>query len=246
MNRTQIEHEHWIERYLAGRLSETETRRFEAYWIEHPELIRDIEAGARLKSGLAGLRESGELAALLRPPWWAGRLRLLALAASVAVVAIGAALWNGGRDAAGALLAAAPSALNPFAGAPLARGHVQTIMRLRSAAAVDAVVVLPDSPQALELRVLPDVDVDAPPGAAGRAPRAYAITLLREDRAAGRDAAARAAPVLADADGFASVYVDSRLLAPGRYLLLIRPAGDAAGPRETRFRIDVRRGEPSA
>ena len=66
MNRIEIDNDHLIERYLDGRLSETESRRFEAYWIENPDLIRDLERGARLKSGLAGLRESGELPSLMR------------------------------------------------------------------------------------------------------------------------------------------------------------------------------------
>ena len=57
MNRIEIDNDHLIERYLDGRLSETESRRFEAYWIENPDLIRDLERGARLKSGLAGLRD---------------------------------------------------------------------------------------------------------------------------------------------------------------------------------------------
>jgi hypothetical protein len=247
MNRTEIEQGHWVERYLAGRLSETETRRFEAYWIEHPALISDLEAGSRLKSGLAGLRERGELAGLLRPSWWSGRLRLLALAASVAVVAVGAALWVGGRDTAGALLAATPSALSPFEGSPLARGRVQTIMRLRSATSFDAVITLPDSPQAIELRVLPDVDAAAPSAeSSDGARRGYAITLVREDDAPGVGPAPRAEPVLADAEGFASIYVDSRRLAPGRYQLQIQPVGAADGAHDSRFRIDVRRGDPQA
>ena len=63
MNRIEINSDHWVERYLAGRLSDPEARRLEAYWIENPELIDDMERGARLKAGLADLHERRELEA---------------------------------------------------------------------------------------------------------------------------------------------------------------------------------------
>ena len=64
MNRIDIERDHWVERYLAGRLSDAEQRRFEAYWAENPGLVRDLEASAQLQSGLAMLRERGVAATL--------------------------------------------------------------------------------------------------------------------------------------------------------------------------------------
>lgn len=244
MNRTEIDSDHWVERYLAGRLTETESRRFEAYWIEHPDLIRDLERSARLKSGLAGLRDSGELPSLMHASWWPGRFRLLVLAASVAVVTIGAALWNGSRGAAGVMLAATPAALPGFEGAMLPRGSVHAILRLRRASAVDAVVALPAAPQALELRVLPELDAGAAPSVgAARDTRAYTATLTPEDGAAGAPGPWRATDLAAGADGFVSLFVDSRALAPGRYRLRLEPAGaDAAGPG---FVIDVRGGAPT-
>jgi hypothetical protein len=244
MNRIEIDSNHWVERYLAGRLTETESRRFEAYWIENPDLIRDLERGARLKAGLAALRESGELRSAMRTSWWPGRLRLLVLAASVAVVAIGAALWNGSRDSAGAMLAATPSALPTFAGARLPRGSVHAIMRLRSAAATDAVVILPDSPQALELRVLPELDAAGPADGAVDT-RGYVASLTRDTGDGGAPRTLRVGNLSAAADGFVSVFVDSRALPPARYRLRLHPAGtglQAAGPG---FLIDVRASGPA-
>jgi hypothetical protein len=245
MNRTEIDSDHWVERYLAGRLSETESRRFEAYWIENPDLIRDLERGARLKSGLAEMRECGELPALMRASWWPGRFRLLVLAASVAVVAIGAALWNGSRGVAGVMLAATPAALPGLDGGLLPRGSAQSILRLRRAASVDAVVALPTTPQALELRVLPELDADAAPALDGaRDTRAYTATLATEGDAGGAPGLHRVDNLFAAADGFVSLFVDSRTLAPGRYRLRLEPAGSAAEAAGTGFLIDVRADAP--
>jgi hypothetical protein len=239
MNRIEIDNGHWVERYLAGRLSETESRRFEAYWIENPELIRDLERGARLKSGLAEMRESGELPSMMRATGWPGRFRLLVLAASVAVVAIGAALWNGSRGPAGPMLASTPAALPRLAGAVLPHGSVHSILRLRRASTVDAVVTLPASPQALQLRVLPELDAAAAVDGA----QAYTATLSREDDAGGATAPLRVANLGAAADGFVSLFVDSRALPPGRYRLRLEPSG--AGTAGPGFLIDVRTGAPT-
>lgn len=241
MNRIEIDSGHWVERYLAGGLSEAEARGFEAYWIEHPEILRDLEQGAQMMSGLAGLRANGQLGSLLRTSWWSGRMRLLVLAASLAVLTIGVSLWNGARGDAGALLAAAPASLPGLKGSVLPRGSVHTLMRLRSAASVDAVVTLPESPRALEVRVLPELALDAPLVDGDKVrPQPYALTLVRADAAGADHAVSRAGPLFAAADGFVTVFVDSRTLPPARYRLRLDPVGAAeAGPG---FVIDVRSG----
>lgn len=241
MNRIEIDSDHWVERYLAGGLSETEARRFEAYWIEHPEILRDIEQGAQMMSGLAGLRANGQLGSLLRTSWWSGRMRLLVLAASLAVVTIGVSLWNATRSDVGALLASAPTSLPDLKGSVLPRGSVHTIMRLRSAATVDAVVTLPDSPAALELRVLPELAMDAPKADRGNIePQPFALTLTGEDNAEPAPPVTRAGPLFAAADGFVTVFIDSRTLRPARYRLRLDPVG--AAQDSPGFVIDVRRG----
>ncbi len=244
MNRIEIENDHWVERYLAGRLSESEARRFEAYWIENPDLIRDLERGAQLKSGLAALSERRQLDALVRSSWWPGGLRLLVLAASVAFVAIGTVLWNGAREGAGTLLAAAPSALPDLAGAALPRGAVLSIMRLRSSASVDAVVTLPDSPRALELRILPELAPDAPLPAPGGSPL-YSLSLTQEDPQGEPTSTSRIEGLVAARDGFVTVFVDSRTLRPARYRLRLESAGVQSAVAGSGFVLDVRSGNPT-
>jgi hypothetical protein len=89
MDARQIAERQIIERYLAGALSEEDAQAFEAYVEAHPEMIREIETIARMKSGLTTLQKRGELAVLLKPaaPAWYRRPAIVAtLAASVAAV----------------------------------------------------------------------------------------------------------------------------------------------------------------
>ncbi|MEO1037035.1 MAG: hypothetical protein AAFX44_15880 [Pseudomonadota bacterium] len=62
MDREQVIQENWVDRYLLGQLSETETDRFEQYYLECPETQDDIENTQRLIDGFAG----SALAALAR------------------------------------------------------------------------------------------------------------------------------------------------------------------------------------
>ena len=88
MDRQYIDDHHIIARYLADRLPEPERDAFEAYYLEHPDLLREIEAAARFKSGLAQLRDSGELGALLEATPWYARWRYLAIAAAAILVIV--------------------------------------------------------------------------------------------------------------------------------------------------------------
>jgi hypothetical protein len=239
MNRAEIEREDWVERYLAGRLSDAEVRRFEAYWVENPDLIRDIEAAARMKSGLALLRESGELAGLMRTSWWSGRMRLLVLAACAVLMVAGLATWRSAQSVPGVLLAASAAALPGLDGAALPRGGVVTVMRVRSATAVDALIERPALPRALELRVLPDAAPEAAT-AGGAEAGLYELSLVEVDASGadlGRAVTSRAA---VDAEGFVSVFVDSRTLHAARYRLRLVPLDGAAGAAATGFLVDVR------
>ncbi len=58
MDRKQIEDEHIVARYLADQLSPAEAEAFEAYYTQHPSMVREIEYALRLKEGLATLRGS--------------------------------------------------------------------------------------------------------------------------------------------------------------------------------------------
>lgn len=90
MDAKQIAERQIIVQYLSGRLSEEDAQAFEAYVEAHPEMIREIETIARMKSGLVTLKRRGELAALISPAgpaWYRRPVIVAALAASVAAVA---------------------------------------------------------------------------------------------------------------------------------------------------------------
>mgnify|MGYP003577986533 CR=1 FL=1 len=48
-------------RYLAGQLSPAELQAYEQHLLENPDAVRELEATARMKVGLASLRDSGKL-----------------------------------------------------------------------------------------------------------------------------------------------------------------------------------------
>jgi hypothetical protein len=229
MNVADADRDVLMARYLAGRLSDDEAERFEAYWAQHPELTRDLEASARLAAGLRELRQRGELTTAVRGAWWARPLALLSIAAGVTAVAAGAVAWLLSARAPEIPLGAAVASLPRYAAGQLPVGETYSLLRLRSAARADAVLELPAEPRAIALRVLPERA-----SADGR----YRVELARE----GAADAGLAADLRAADDGFVDVYVDSRALAPGRYRLAVVPAdGVASGV----FLLDVRAGPAS-
>lgn len=228
---TDVERDDWIARYLAGKLSDAESARFEAYWAAHPEIIRDLEATARLKAGLGDLRLRGDLGGVVRDRWWSRRLSLLAMAATVAAVAAGVVAWHMATHAGLVPVAPTIAALAPHASNPLAKGATYSLLRLRSSELADATIYLPAQPQAIELRVLPE-------SAAVDDRYVVRFAPLAADDTAGRESVT--APIPADADGFVTVYVDSRELEVGRYRLRVQPSG-AAGPGDaSEFHVSVR------
>ena len=47
-------------------LTDDEREAFEAYYLEHPDVVPELEAAARFKVGLMKLRDTGELSKLLQ------------------------------------------------------------------------------------------------------------------------------------------------------------------------------------
>lgn len=204
MNRQYIEAQHVLTRYLAGQLSEAEREAFETYYVEHPQVLQELELAAKLKLGLALMEDSGELAAAPR------RYRLPGLAAAALVlVVIAAAIWFA-RPGPAPVLAASLSSLAQFRDARLTTAATYTIERTRSRG-FDARFELPIESRALRLRVLPEHPSSSTYGLrlnvlpAGAAPRE--IATVRGLRA--------------DADGMVSAYLDSRRLAPGGYEIIL-------------------------
>lgn len=97
-------------------------------------------------------------------------------------------------------------------------------MTLRSAAANDVAVVQPATPTLLHWRLLAD---------GGATAARYEVTLRQLDAEPNRAATLALAPA---EDGFLDLYLDSRSLTGGRYVLAVSADGVAAGE----FRIVVR------
>ncbi|HKU15749.1 MAG TPA: hypothetical protein VJQ52_15235 [Steroidobacteraceae bacterium] len=233
MDRKYIEDRHIVARYLAGQLSDPERQSFEAYYLAHPDVVQDLEAVARLKVGLMRLEESGELGTLIAAPRRAPR-NYYFLAAAAAVVAAVAVLFLYLRESPQRpMLAASAGGLVDRSGASLPVTATHLLMRTRSAASYDTEIAVGDSPQAIELRVLPEVEAQPPryhvelaSAVAGSKPRVVAAV---GDLAPGED-------------GFVPVYLDASGLKPGTYVLTI--AGEAGSSASSEFVIDLQRAGP--
>jgi len=217
------------QRYLAGQLSPAEQEAYEQYFIHNPDAVRELEATARLKVGLANLRDSGRLDSLLQAaPSTSGRAAFLAIAASVAAIAIGVGLWRDVRVPEGAVLATAATRLVDSSGQALARGAVYAVMRTR-ATVYDAVITLPAQPQALELRVLPEWSAPA-----------YEVALFQTGPSGAIVEVATVSDLQLRQDGFVNLYVDSSKLEPGLYLLGLTASQSQASEISTSsFRLKV-------
>jgi len=213
-------------RYLADQLTEAECAEYEAGFAQNPDTVAEIEATARLKIGLHRLRESGELGELIAAgnPSGPGRTFILALAASIAAVALGIAIWLPRSGAPGAVpvLASAATAFKDRGGHSLAVVSTTPLFRTR-AESYDAVIELPATRGAIKLRVLPSA---TPPAAVYDA----SLSRMRADDSPERIVSVTNLKPSSD-DGFIDLYADSALLAPGRYRLILTPhaAGAASG-----------------
>lgn len=83
LDRKYIDDHDVIERYLADQLSEPEREGFEAYFMEHPEVVHELNRTARFKSALLDLHDAGRLQPLLAPRSSRTRALLLTLIAII-------------------------------------------------------------------------------------------------------------------------------------------------------------------
>jgi hypothetical protein len=211
MDRNYIDNHHVVARYLADQLSEDELRKFEDYLVGDPAIVKEVEAAARLKAGLHKLDKSGELPTLLKPSAWFRDTRLLAMAASITVVAVGVTLWFGGRAFESPKLVASLNALVDQAGKPLLIANSYAILRTRGIA-YDAEIELPASPQAIELRVLPEIEAQ---------PARYRVAIARIADDDSLTSVSTVQGLVPADDGFVALYFDSTKLTRGRYQLTI-------------------------
>src|SRR5262245_39148587 len=211
-------------RYLAGQLTEPERAAFEADLESDAATLNELEATARLKVGLARLRENGELDALLRPTS-TFRQVLIGLAATVTIAVIAISFIAGyvRQSTSLPMLAATPASFVDAQGRALPVAATVAVFTKR-AAEYDALVELPADRKVIALRALPQ---------AGASAGHYRVSLGRL-RADGVMEHSESVMELTPADdGFVTVYVDTARLAPGRYRMALAPSDANADPITT-------------
>jgi hypothetical protein len=224
MDRKYIDDHHIVARYLADQLGDAERIAFEAYYVEHPDVLQDMEAAARLKVGLAQLRDHGALDRLLEPQPWYRDQRFFA-AAAVAAIAVGVGLYVMGSPSLQPALVASSDVLHTWRGTPLPLASSHMVLRTRSAS-FDAEIELPGSAQAIELRVLPEYEAQPP---------RYRMTLEAIADDDSLSAVAEIAGLAPAEDGFVPVFVNTARIRPGRYQLTL--TGDEAAPGASAFQL---------
>ncbi len=230
MDRKYIDDHHIVARYLAEQLPDAEREAFEAYYLEHPDVVQEMEAAARFKAGLAQLRDSGELTALLKPTSWYQQPRSLGIAASVTIVLIGGYFLFGRGPASQPLMVASATRLVDRLGDPLPVISTHDIYRKRSSSD-DAEIRLPKTPRVVILRVLPEVESQ---------PARYRMGLSRVDNDESIDEVAKIDGLTPDRKGYVPVYLNSAKLTAGRYqLMLAGDHGTSAENETSLFSIQV-------
>lgn len=211
-----------IERYLAGQLSDAEADAFERDLEAHPELAREVEQIARMKTGFAVLERRGELAKLLAQPVARPKRRVAWMAAAATVVlALGILVFRQAETPVpAALLASSLRALSARSDSPIPLLASVSLARARGMGADAQLTSTGKSPGAAELEL-------ATGAATGTH---YSIELLAADSAGAR-AVAKVPDVATDAAGAVHLFVSLSALPPGLYLLRLSPA-DAGPPIE--------------
>lgn len=210
--------DHLIERYLAGQLSDAEADAFEQSLEGNPELARDIERVARMKTGFAVLERRGELAELLKKHEAPRTYRKAWLAAAaVAVFALGFLAFRDTQIQAPTLLAGSLAALSRHSDSPVPLRASVAMARARGMGPDAELESTGTKPAAAELEI-----------ATGAAPGTrYTAELL----ASGGATVGTAGKLAADADGVVNLFLSLHALPPGAYLLRLTPA-DASAPLE--------------
>ena len=213
----QVLSQRMVDRYCAGQLSPEETAEFEAYLLDHPELLNDVEVTRRLKLGLGSLRTKGELPSLV-----AGspsrRNPFLAIAASV-LLAAGLGWYFLQRGEVSSPVFA--SSLEAFRADLRAPDAIVEVMLIRARSGEPVELEVPTTPHLYKVRVVT---------AMAAADVRYDIELRREPPAGGASVLIqRANDVRPDPDGMLSIYLDPRAAGAGTYLVRVLGLGAAHG-----------------
>jgi hypothetical protein len=225
------DHSERIARYLAGRLSESETHDFETLYPQQPHLVQELEETVRFREGLAALRERGELKALVQAQPSRRRWVQLGIAASLAILAVGGALWVGRIHTVAPVLGASMAAFRDSSGAAVSISGTYRFVTSRDAKNTTLQITLPATRAALEFRVLPE---NRQEGAT------YRATLNSIPAVAAPTAVGVVDSLHADSEGFVRVFADSARLPPGAYELVVGPEPASSAYVASRFRLVVR------
>jgi hypothetical protein len=231
MNRQYIDDQHIVARYLADQLSDDERQAFEAYYLEHPDIVQELEAAARLKIGLAHLGDAGTMPKLTTPRPLSTRHRILAAAVAIAAVALALAAFMLPPPVPAPVLVSSSTVLHDKRDRPLPLAATHTLQRTRGAA-YDAVLDVPTKPHVIALRVLPETQTQ---------PARYRLVLSMFDDSDQAREIASITGLAPEADGFVPVLVNSSRVAAGLYqLTLSGDAGTSAADASSAFRLRVR------
>jgi hypothetical protein len=220
-------------RYLANQLTDAERADYEALLTQSAAALAELEATARLKVGLEKLREKQEVPGLLRPAGHPRWTYLLPLAAGVAALGIGTALWQANHAGSVPLLNASLDSLvdNPGHALPIV---ATTAIYRKRAGASDVVIEVPASRGILEWRWTPH------PSAASHHYDAVLMQIREDETLATVGAVDGLSP---DDSGVVKWYADTSRLVPGRYkLTLTEQVQRGQPPRPETFLINVRMG----
>jgi hypothetical protein len=203
-----------IRQYLAGSLSEKELRMVETRMVEDPEFRNEVELTQAMRQGLRELHKRGEIAPLLSPRrafWSPPRV---ALAASVAAVALGAASFL--------------FFLRPDSAPPGVITETLHFEHTRGTSGEPDVTwrQLP-APETVELRF----DVGLEPAAR--------YSVLIERAAGGEFVPVVVATAPTERDGEAVLRSNDVEFPPGDYRLTLTPQGVRDGQPEVRYRLRV-------
>ena len=211
MDQRYIDDQHIVARYLADQVTDEERAAFEAYYLEHPGMVLELEAAARFKVGLAHLRATGELSTLLqqrprRPQW-----QVVAATAAVLLLTLaGVLIFTRGADTRPVIASSAQALRSSGAAVPaIARSY--SVLRTRGKS-VDAEIAPVPPGQVVELRVLPEF---------AATPAHYRVRLLRTSADGSAAPVAQLGGLVPAPDRFVSVYLSGARLKPGEYELRI-------------------------
>jgi hypothetical protein len=228
MDRTQIDSEHVVQRYLSDQLSGAEEEAFEAYCEQHPEIYREVDRALRLQEGFAALRDRNELSRLVSKDQRPSRIWGVAAAVILAALVLGW-VWRQPGTVAGPMLAGVSRDLLTRSRLPLSVASSVTFVNSRDRQSVTE-IALPPAQAAIQVRIFPS---QFAPGSR------YRVSVERVDVGVdvGRGAGRHEVVLTAGSDRFVVLYLDSAQLTPGKYCIELLPsgAGQASAESETFF-----------